>query len=61
MKAQRNEALPLGRQGRSETGSLALCQEVEVRNVVQLIALILIKRDKEGPRIIAIRSNSRRD
>lgn len=61
MEGQRNETLPLGGQGRGETGNLALCQQVEVCNVAPPLALILIKRDKEVARIIMIRSNSRRD
>jgi len=58
VKGQGNEMLPLGGQGRGDTGSLALRQRVEVRHVAQPFALILIKRDKEGRRI-KIRSNSR--
>lgn len=47
-------------QGRGEAGSLALHQQVEFNSVIQPIALILVKRNKEGTRTIMIKSNSRR-
>lgn len=59
MEGQRNEALPLGRQGRGETGNLALSAGRSF-NLAPPISLILTKRDKEVARIIMIRSNSRR-